>query len=214
MTHYETGAESVPEELRAMLEMIGPARSFAKNSVIYSQGENADCFYYLKKGRISIFMTSEGGTEKTLSIISSGSILGEAAFFDGKPRVSSARTMSRSELVNVSREMLMDMIARDPGTAMALLKHQAQTIRMLSSQLDSVTFVNVKGRIAQFLLRAYHTTGNMTIVTTHEEIAGVVGASRVTVSKLMTQLSRSGCIKTGYGFVTILSVDELEQITG
>ena len=112
----------------------------------------------------------------------------------------------------MTREMLRELIRQSPDTAMALLRLQAQTIRMLSSQLDSITFVSVKGRIAQFLLRSLHSTGVRTVVTTHEEIAAVVGASRVTVSKLITQLCAAGIIRTGYGFVTVLLPEELEKL--
>ena len=59
------------EKVWGSLESV---RTFEKNSVIYSQGEKADCFYYLKSGRVKIFVVSEDGREKTLSVSIGGSI--------------------------------------------------------------------------------------------------------------------------------------------
>lgn len=203
---------SIPKSLAEIFENIGKTRVFEKNTVIYYQGEDADHFYYLKKGKVRIFITSENGMEKTLSVIGKGEILGEAAFFDGQPRISSARAVLRCELVAVNKEMLMEIIRSNPQIAFEFFKLLAQTVRMLSVQLDSMTFVNAKGRIARFLIQSLHHSDNMTVCTTHEEIASVIGVSRVTVSKIMIQLVKDGILKTGYKSITILDKNRLEML--
>lgn len=190
---------------------IGNERSVEKDSVIYYQGENAQYFYYLKKGTVKVYISSENGTEKILSTVKKGSVLGEAAFFDGQVRMSSAKAVTKCELIPIDKAMLTGIIRQSPDAAMEIFRLQAQTIRMLSSQLDSMTFVSAKGRIAQYLLRA--SGGKDRIVqTTHEEIAGVIGVSRVTVSKLMRQLVSEKVIRTGYRFVEITDRESLERL--
>ncbi len=198
----------IPNSLSDVLESVGIKRVFEQDSVIYDQGEKADYFYYLKKGRVRVFLTSESGMEKTLSIIEKGDILGEAAFFDGKPRISSACAVLRSELVAIDRETLTEMIQQYPQIALELFRLQARTIRILSAQLDSMTFMDAKGRIAWFLLQANETD----VRTTHEEIAAVIGVSRVTVSKIMAVLVRDGIVKTGYKTIRILDKNRLEML--
>ncbi len=190
---------------------IGNERSVEKDSVIYYQGENAQYFYYLKKGTVKVYISSENGTEKILSTVKKGSVLGEAAFFDEQVRMSSAKAVTKCELIPIDKAMLTGIIRQSPDAAMEIFRLQAQTIRMLSSQLDSMTFVSAKGRIAQYLLRA--SGGKDRIVqTTHEEIAGVIGVSRVTVSKLMRQLVSEKVIRTGYRFVEITDRESLERL--
>lgn len=203
---------STPKNLAEMFQKIGTSRCFEKNATIYCQDEEADYFYYLKNGRVRIFITSENGMEKTLSVIGKGEILGEAAFFDGKPRISSASALTACELVAVNAEILTDTIAKNPQIAFELLRLQAQTIRMLSAQLDSMTFVGAKGRIARFLIHSLPRPDERHVSTTHEEIAGVIGVSRVTVSKIMTQLVRDGILKTGYKYIEILDKQQLELL--
>lgn len=211
--HYvDKYSDGLPEGLSQVFEGITSVRVFERDEIIYHQGEEAQCFYYLKKGRVRIFITSENGGEKTLSTISRGSILGEASFFDGQPRMSSAKAVLRCELVPINKHLLTDIIKKSPETAMELFKLQAQTIRMLSAQVDSMTFTDARCRIASFLLRSVRTTGDCRIKTTHEEIASVVGVSRVTVSKIMTKLASEGIIKTGYGSVLVADTEKLAEI--
>lgn len=214
LNHYiQSYASGLPENLIQVFENIETIRVFEKNAVIYNQDEEAHSFYYLKKGRVKIFITSENGMEKTLTVIGKGAILGEAAFFDEQPRISSAKAMLKCELVSIDKNILMDIIRKNPHTAMELFKLQAQTIRMLSAQVDSITFLHADSRIAKFLLESMHKNNkNYTVNATHEEIASVAGVSRVTVSKLMTQLSRKNIVKTGYKTIVVLKPEELKKL--
>ena len=204
--HY---TEGLPEKLAHELEGISAVSLYAGNAVIYRQGDDAECFYYIKKGRVRIFITSENGMEKTLSVVSKGAILGEAAFFDGQPRMSSAKAIQKCELVDslfpvLKKIALTDMVRRNPDTALELLRLQAQTIRMLSSQVDSITFDSAEQRILHLLSQSMQNSGDNTIVITHEEIGNAVGVSRVTVSKIMSRLCSEGIIQTGYRCIKVL----------
>ena len=83
------------KEIWNIFETIQVPRTYAKGEMVYLQGERADCLYYLKEGRVKIFLTSENGMEKTLTILEGGKLFGEAAFLDRLPRMSSARTLTR-----------------------------------------------------------------------------------------------------------------------
>lgn len=197
------------KSLSEIFDSTGKSRTFEKNKLIYNQGETANYFYYLKKGRAHIFITSENGIEKTLSIAGKGEIIGEAAFFDGKPRMSAARALSDCEVVSLDKEMLMELIQNNPQIAFDLFGLQAKTIRKLSSQLDNMTFVSAKGRICRFLIQSLKTSADNKITATHEEIANVIGVQRVTVSKIMIQLVKDGVLKTGYKCIEVLDKDTL-----
>lgn len=209
-THYIQNTLNSQSGLLHLLENMPMVRIFNKNKIIYTQSDTADNFYYLKKGKVKIFIVSENGTEKTLSVIGKGAILGEASFFDGQPRMSSARALTRCELVSVSKNLLTEMIRRNPDTALELLHLQARTIRMLSAQIDSMSFIDAKGRIAQFLLQSADNTD--TVYATHEEIASIVGVSRVTVSKLTSRLAEDEMIVTGYRSIKIQNKERLRHL--
>ena len=89
-----------------IFQNISAPRTVEQNAIIYNQDETSDYFYYLKSGTVQIFITSENGFEKILSIVSKGEIFGEADFFEEQPRMSSARTLTDCEIISVNKDML------------------------------------------------------------------------------------------------------------
>ena len=184
--------------LADIFEAMPMVRVFGKGSVIYSQGDDPDCFYYLKSGRVRIYMSDENGSEKTVSVAEAGAVLGEAAFFDGLPRMSFARALTRCETVSVSKNVLTDIIRRSPAAAFELFRLQAQTIRLLSAQVDSASFGSAKKRLASLLIDCTRSEGTDTVKMSHEEIASFIGVSRITVSRLVGELAAEGIVSCGF----------------
>ncbi len=206
-------SSEMDSQAQKILNCITPCKKYEKGQIIYHQGDLGDSFYYLKKGKVSVFMTSSDGLEKTLNTASSGEILGEAAFFDKLPRVSSAKAVENSELVIIDKNRLIELIRKYPNLAMELLEIQAKRIRLLSSQIDSMAFLQADARIAQLLLQ-YKTSinGKLFVNLTHEEIGSMAGVSRVTVSKILNIFVKKGMVKTNYRQIEILSTVLLEEL--
>lgn len=200
----------VENKIQAVFEKEKPVKKILKGSIIYHQGDKARCFYYLKKGRVKVVMTSADGMEKTLSTASAGEILGEAAFFDKMPRISSAYALTNIEVISVDEAKLLTLIKDNPKLALELLEIQATRIRQLSSQIDAITFMKADGRIASLLLQS---ASSNIVNYTHEEIAGIVGVSRVTVSKILNRFKREGLLKTDYGKIVLINTVELKRIS-
>lgn len=198
------------KDMQQIFESLGTVRSFSKGEIIYRQGDYAGTFCYLKKGRVSVFMTSIDGMEKTLNTASRGELLGEGAFFDKKPRVSSARAVTNCEVVMIDEQTLTNLFAKHPKLAFELLEILSNRIRLLSSQLDSMTFLQADARIARLLLQS-EKDGRVSL--THEEIAAAVGVSRVTVSKTLGKFCANGDISTAYRKIIIKNRNRLEEMS-
>lgn len=194
-----------------VLEQLQTPRTVRKNEMIYWQEAPADAFYYLKNGKVKIFISSENGMEKTLTVLEPGSIFGEAAFFDGMPRVSSAKALVRSEVIAVTRQSLLGCFRREPQLAMNLLTYLSQTIRMLSAQVDTMTFLQADQRVARLLLKL--ADANRVVQATHEDLAALAGVSRVTVSRVLRRFAASRWTRTGYRSVCILDESGLKRFT-
>lgn len=198
-----------PEKSWTILEKELTPRFYEKGAAVYWQGDLAAEFFYLKDGAVRIFFCSENGGEKTLAIRKSGSVFGEAAFFDGLPRVSSAKTLKDSKIIAVTRQSLLKCIRKDPELAMGLLTCLSQTIRMLSSQVDTATFQQADERLARLLLNLAGTRRE--IRATHEDLAALAGVSRVTASRILSGFRHKGWIQTGYRGLHLTNAAALEK---
>ena len=178
--------------------------------LIYLQGTEATCFYYLKEGRVKSFIQSEDGAERVLNLYEAGSLFGEASFFDELPRVSSAVALTSCQLVPIDRELVTQEIARNPELALAMMKYLARTVRLLSSQVDQMAFRPARWRVAWYLLS--HAPEGGAIPCTQEDIAAAVSVSRVTVSRILTDFARRGWGALGYRSLTLREPDALNAL--
>lgn len=207
---YRRCGSEMHGDMQRLIEGASAAKKYRKDEIIYHQGDNANYFCYLKKGRVKVYMTSADGMEKVLNTAGPGELLGEGAFFDKKPRVSSAGALTDAEVIMIDEEKLTGLISRYPRLAFELLEILSNRIRLLSSQLDSVTFLRADARIAR-LLAENERKGRVRL--THEEIAGIVGVSRVTVSKTLGEFAKRGWISTEYRQIVIKNREAIMQET-
>lgn len=196
--------------IKEIFDSVSYTRKFSKGSIIYHQGDYAASFYYLKKGKVRVYMTSPDGVEHTLSSASSGEILGEAAFFDKMPRISSANALSNIEVAVINEETMLTLTRKYPKLALELLNLQATRIRQLSSQLDAMTFLKADERIAKVLLQNIDDKNEVSF--THEEIAGATGVTRVTVSKILRDFKDKGFLETEYRRIIVLDIPKLKSL--
>ena len=68
---------TVHENMQSLIEQSGSVRKYAKDEIIYLQGDTAQSFCYIKKGSVKVYMNSVDGNEKTLNTARHGEIIGE-----------------------------------------------------------------------------------------------------------------------------------------
>ena len=188
------------------------SRRYQAGQVIYLQDSPADEFYYLVRGTARSYISSQSGGERILSIHRAGDLMGEASFFDECPRVSSAVTVTDCEIVSVDRAALDRVFRQHPELALPMLQYLARTVRMLSHYVDEATFLPAGARLARHLLSGARE--GVPFPCTHEELGFAIGASRVTVSRLLADFTRRGLVKTGYRSLTVLDQAALELESG
>lgn len=180
------------------------SQAFKNNQIIYRQGESAKSFYYLKEGRVQAFVNSPDGLEKVLTIYKKGEIFGEASFFDGFPRMSSAKAFSDSEIIIINKADIMLYFQKEPFLALNFIELLSKKVRMLSNEIDNISFLSAEKRIAQYLLNM-NLYNNSSIECTHEDIGKSVGVSRVTVSRTLNKFSKYEWINIKYKKILILN---------
>lgn len=187
-------------------------KRYQAGQVIYLQDSPADEFYYLVRGTTRSYISSQAGGERILTIHRAGDLMGEASFFDECPRVSSAVAVTECEIVSVDRMTLDAVFRKHPDLALPMLQYLARTVRLLSHHVDEATFLPAGARLARYLLSG--ATEGEPFPCTHEELGFAIGASRVTVSRLLAEFARRGLVETGYRSVTVLDRTGLEKESG
>ena len=185
-------------------------RKYRAGQLIYLQGARPDHFYYLISGTARSFISTPDGEERVLAVHRAGGLMGEASFFDGCPRVTSAMALEDCLILSVDRAQLDAAFQRHPELALPMLQYLARTVRMLSGHVES-SALPARQRVARWLL-AQPIGADGAVRATHEGIGQAVGLSRVTVSRVLGELAAQGLVELGYRSVTVLDRDGLEHL--
>lgn len=185
-------------------------RNYRAGQMVYLQGTRPECFYYLVSGSVRSFISSGSGEERVLAVHRSGDLMGEASFFDGCPRVTSAMALEDCRILTINQAQLDAAFQRHPELALPMLQYLARTVRMLSDHVESSS-LPARQRVARWLLGQPRQNGGA-IPATHEDIGQAVGLSRVTVSRVLGELSCLGLTALGYRSVAVLDRAGLEAL--
>lgn len=191
-----------------LLESLQKPKTYGENQMLYQQGDIAEYVYYLKSGRVKIYIASQDGYDKALTTLTQGSLFGKASFFDGTPRTSSAKALQQSEIIAIDKQLMAKIFQMQPDFAIELLEYLSKTIQMLSTHIDWITFAQADKRIARFMCENYDPLVK-TVVYTHEEIGEEISVSRVTVSKILRQFRKNDWIETKYRQIIIKNIEAL-----
>ena len=181
-----------------------PGRRYENQAVIYHSGEDAGQFYCLIDGKVQIYMTSPEGIEKTITVYQNHALFGEAAFFDGSPRTTSARALVASRVVVIDRESILTCFREQPDLALSMICSLSRNVRMLSTQINEISFLPAEQRLAGYGVRQ--------VSYTHEKIGSMIGSSRVTVSRILRTFAEQRLIRTSYRKIEVLQPEQLSSL--
>lgn len=185
-------------------------RKYRAGQMVYLQGTHPECFYYLISGSVRSFISFSTGEERVLAIHRAGDLMGEASFFDGCPRVTSAMAVEDCQILTIDRAQLDAAFQRHPELALPMLQHLARTVRMLSDHVGAAS-LPARQRVVRWLL-GQPAGEDGVLKATHEGVGQAVGLSRVTVSRVLGELAALGLVELGYRSVTVLDRAELEDL--
>jgi CRP/FNR family cyclic AMP-dependent transcriptional regulator len=190
-------AEILPAPLIEKMAALATARTFGKNAIIVSEGDETDSLYIVLAGRAKVFVADENGREVQLNQIGPGEYFGEVTL-DGGPRSASVMALEECRCAVVKRAELSAFLERNPEFARHLVRKLAHRVRLLTESVRSLALMDVYGRVARLLLELAEERDGRLVVEeslTHRDIASRVGASREMISRIFSDLTDGGYVR-------------------
>lgn len=114
--------------------MAAIQKTFAKDSVIFHEGDNPTDIYIIKKGTISIRKRKMASFVEVAKIYQN-EVLGEMSFFDRKPRSASAVCLSEVEVLEIPFEGLDKMYAGMPDYFKSIIASVVERLRKANTTI-------------------------------------------------------------------------------
>jgi CRP/FNR family cyclic AMP-dependent transcriptional regulator len=172
-------------------------RTFAKNTVVVSEGDRTDSLYIIVSGRVKIYVSDDKGKEIILNQAGAGEYFGEMALDEG-PRSASVMTLEPTRFLVVPKEDFATFLAKSPEFSLHLIRKLIRRVRALTNDVKSLALMDVYGRVARMLLELAVERDGVLVIEgrpTQQEMANRVGASREMISRILTDLAGGGYIE-------------------
>ncbi|MEO6625759.1 MAG: cyclic nucleotide-binding domain-containing protein [Burkholderiaceae bacterium] len=190
--------EHYPAHVRS-LATRGVLRRYRKGSLLIQEGDLGDTVFIVTAGRIKVFCIDTNDKEISFGNFGPGEYVGEMAL-DGGPRSASVITLEASTCAVITRASLLAFISENPEFAITLLSKVIQRLRLATRDARNLAFVDVYGRLTQFLQELAQPQADGTQLVserlTHQAIASRVGCSREMVSRILKDLASGGYLRT------------------
>jgi CRP/FNR family transcriptional regulator len=196
-----------------------PAKSLEVGEHVYTPTYRGEIFYLLLEGRVRIYRL-EAGQEVTISVLEAGEMFGEAAFTSRNGKGSYAQAIAASKIAFLNRSTFYRLIQRDPELGIRTIELLGERLSFYEQRIADLGLKKVPARLASLILQLVESDG---IVTgkgryrlsahyTHEQLALMVGAKRVAVSRAMKGLREAGAVKTGRRRIVVKDAEALRRI--
>ena len=188
---------------KAFLATVGPGHTVSdlrKSEVVFRQSAAADAVFYIQKGKIKIVVSSEQGKEAVVGVMGPGEFFGEGCLIGQPLRLATAKTMTESQVVRVSKAEMVRVLQGEPRFAELFMTHLLTRNSRVEEDLVDQLFNSSEKRLARTLLLLANVgqDGGPQPITTpisQETLAEIIGTTRSRVSVFMNKFRKLGFIE-------------------
>lgn len=179
-------------------------QAFADGQFVQHQGDPGDAFWAVVEGHVAVGRYAEDGAFTLFAVLAAGDLFGELAFFTGVPRQVDAVANGNARLIAIDRPLLRQLMTADVGWAELLLRSLSRQLAGALDLIDSERRLTTVERLAQLLgvMAQDGATGDV-VRATQQQLADLLGVSRVTLGAALGVLAGRGVIERGYRHIRL-----------
>jgi CRP/FNR family transcriptional regulator, cyclic AMP receptor protein len=170
-----------------------------KSEIIFSQGDEANAVFYIKKGKVKVTIVSKQGKEAVVAILGIDEFVGEGCLIGQPKRLATASAMSECVTMRVDKSEIQRLLRDEPTFSQMFVSHVlARTARVEEDLVDQL-FNSTEKRLARLLLLLanFGKEGRpepLMAKITQETLAEMIGTTRSRVSHFMNKFRQAGFI--------------------
>jgi CRP-like cAMP-binding protein len=186
----------------AFLAKAGGGRTvshYAKDAVVFAQGESADAVFYIQKGKVKLTVVSAQGKEAVVAVLGADDFCGEGCLAGQPRRMATAAAMTECEIMRLPKSAIVQALHDEPAFSELFVSHLlARSIRIEEDLVDQL-FNSSEKRLARalLLLANFGKEGRPEPIiakVSQETLAEMIGTTRSRVSFFMNKFRRLGFI--------------------
>ena len=195
-------ATTAPFDPAAFLETNAGGRvvsTHSKKDVIFSQGDDANSIFYIRKGKVKVAVVSKQGKEAVVALLGPDEFVGEGCLIGQPKRLATASAMTDCETMRVDKAEVQRVLKDEPAFSQMFISHVLARIARVEADLVDQLFNSTEKRLARLLLLLanFGKEGRPEPIAakiSQETLAEMIGTTRSRVSHFMNKFREMGFI--------------------
>ena len=197
------GTEQIQFDPAVFLAKAGLGRRIVQlkaKDAFFSQGDAADCVFYLQSGRAKLMVVSSEGKEATIALLTAGEFVGEESLA-GTPglRMATATAITECSALKIERTEMIRAMHDEHTFSDLFLKFLLERSMRTQADLVDQLFNSSEKRLARILLlmAEFGKPGEPECLIpkiSQETLAEMIGTTRSRVSFFMNRFRKMGFV--------------------
>ena len=209
----------LPHGALAELNNLRQTTFYPRGALLFVEGQPTRGLFLMCAGRAKLYVNSAEGQSLTLRIVEPGEVLCLSSLIADEPYPVTAETLCPSQVGFLPRLSFLQLMRAHPDVSLRVAKHLSMEINKAWQQARMLALApDTHAKLTQFLFEWADKHGQVTteglritLHMTHEEIARNIGASRESVSRILSDWKQRGAIIVGGGNITIPQPKEFRE---
>ncbi len=215
--HKKTSFCNLPRQALVELDRIKHTRAFGPGDRLFNEGRPVDELMIVCQGCATLTLSSSSGRALVLGVSDAGEVLGLSSAISGRHHEVSANAAEKTTVAAINRSDFLKFLERFPPAA---LNAGAELSRKVNRAYEKIRLVggglSVRQRLAAWLLSLQENYSNkedlVTVALTHEQIAQILGVSRESVTRGLSELRKQGIVEVRGIHVYVRNRERLHSI--
>lgn len=194
--------DGVGERELAELNALLHRKVFAPGTSIINVADRAERAFILLEGTVKIYVDQLDGSEVILAFLGPGDIFGEMSMVGSGERSANVVAVEECICLAMDRATFHRCLKSMSGLSYNLVRLMNRRLRLANEQIQALSSLDVKGRVARQLLAFAQQYGNpgpggvrIPMRLTQSDLAALVGASRERVNQVIVEFKDGGLIE-------------------
>lgn len=210
----------LPRSVLEGLDAISSSSTYPKGAILFVEGQESRGVFVLCNGRVKLMASSAGGKSVIMRIAESGEVIGLPGTISGKPYELTAEALEPIQANFIPRARFLEFLKAHGEVALRVAELLSEIYHATHQEVRYLALSgNAASKLARFLLDAGSSHGRSedaalraTLTLTHEEIAGMIGVSRETVTRLFASFKRDHLVEVHGASLLITNKAGLEKL--
>ena len=205
--------------VRHALESVQCITYYPAGAVLFVESQPSSGVFFVSRGRVKLSVSSRDGKTLILRVAQPGEALGVGAAVSGRVYEATAETLEPCEISFIRPSDLRRLMSQYNEFAMRMTEHLSREYNSTCQELRSLMLSeSASERLAKLLVGWLDTSGEtrqhnrMTLTLTHEEIAQMIGTSRETVTRLLTEFTKKQLVQRHGSTLVVCNRGALESL--